>query len=554
MKSPPGNGDARLPGRAQRLIRSPIRRNNTSGPASTQGTSATDSSWPSDRCGSPPLRPYQRKAVDSIFQHLTDHRSTAVSVPTGGGKTIMFCEVARQLDRRTLILAHREELLSQAAAKLVDTGIHAAIEQAGARASLTDTYVVASVQSLQGDRLRRFPSDHFGLIVIDECHHSPAQSYRNIIEHFTNASVLGVSATFQRLDELGYEGIFDSIAYETSIKQLVEDGYLAPIMAKTLPVMIDLRRVRRVAGDFNQAQLAEAVGEELERAADAVLENIGERRTLAFLPSINHSQVFAQLCIDRGISADYVTGSCADREQKVSRFLAGEIQLLTNCALLTEGFDCPACDCIVMLRPTQSEALYCQMVGRGTRIHPGKQNLLLLDFLWLTKGHDLCKPACLLGKAATEQEKDEINQACDHLGLEVDLFDEEDTDSLRAQLRANADSKAEVFDPLETVPVDPLDVDALRFHASHFAPPATARQIEALINMGIRRDRITCRYAASKFFHLLTTRRSRGLATVRQARRLRAMGVKHPWRVSFADAGRLISAFYDGQSREVASA
>jgi superfamily II DNA or RNA helicase len=467
-------------------------------------------------------------------------------MPTGAGKTIVFSEVAKQLGRRSLILAHREELLTQAAAKLANIGIYAAVEQAESRALLTDQYVVASVQSLQRQRLKRFPSDHFGLIIIDECHQSPAQSYRDILNHFVNASVLGVSATFQRLDQLGYEEILDSIACETNIKRLVSEGYLCPIVARTLPIKIDLRQVRKVAGDFNQAQLAEVIGKELERAADAVLEHVGTRRTLAFLPSINHAKVFAQLCTERGINADYVTGNCTDRDHKVSQFLAGEIQLLANCALLTEGFDCPACDCVVMLRPTQSEALYSQMVGRGTRIHSGKKNLLLLDFLWLTKEHELCKPACLLGKSATEHEKREIEEVCDQIGVEVELFNAESTDSLRAQLRARVRSKAEIFDPLAEVRFDPLDVDALRVAAGEFAPPPTPRQIEALVELGIRPNRITCRYAASKFFDLLTIRRSRGLATVRQARRLKAMGLANAWHVSFADASRLISDYYAG--------
>jgi superfamily II DNA or RNA helicase len=492
------------------------------------------------------LRDYQISAVDAVLEHLRQYRSTAIAMPTGSGKTVVFCEIARRLDRRTLILAHREELLTQAKEKLAHAGITAQVEQAESRASHDHQFVVGSVQSLQRARLKRFPSDHFGLIIIDECHHAPAQSYRNIIDHFSGAQVLGVSATFQRLDELGYEGIFDSIAFEATIKELVSAGYLCPIKAKTLPIKIDLRQVKKVAGDFNQAQLAEVIGEELERAADAVAEHVRERRTLAFLPSIAHAEIFADLCRDRGINADFVTGNCSDREAKVSRFASGETQLLTNCMLLTEGFDSPQCDCVVMLRPTQSEGLYCQMVGRGTRIHPNKQNLLLLDFLWLTRGRDLCKPASLLGKDASQIEKSEINDIVDASEEAVDLFDKSRTDSLRAELRARAVDQGEDFDPLADVQNDPLDIDALRFKSSRYAPPATPRQLEALVNIGIRRSQISCRFAASKIFELLNIRRERGLATVKQARRLRQLGIKAPWRISFADAKRLIGAFYAG--------
>jgi superfamily II DNA or RNA helicase len=496
------------------------------------------------------LRDYQIAAVDAVLEHLGQYRSTAIAMPTGSGKTVVFCEVARRLDLRTLVLAHREELLAQAARKLAHLGLPAVIEQAESRASRDHQFVVGSVQSLQRERLNRFPSDHFGLIIIDECHHAPAQSYRNIINHFSGAQVLGVSATFQRLDELGYEGIFDSIAFESNIKELVSAGYLCPIKAKTLPIRIDLRKVKKVAGDFNQGQLAEAIGQELERAADAVAEHVRDRRTLAFLPSVAHAQVFAGLCRDRGIKADFVTGSCYDREDKVRRFANGETQLLTNCMLLTEGFDSPECDCVVMLRPTQSEGLYCQMVGRGTRIHPNKENLLLLDFLWLTRDRSLCKPASLLGKDATAIEKAEVNEAIDTYEAGVDIFDRSQTDSLRAELRARAQDRAEEFDPLTQVANDPLDVDALRFRSSRYAPPATPRQIEALVGLGIRRDRISCKFAASKMFQLLSIRRSRGLATVRQARRLKQLGIEAPWRVSFEDAKRLISAFYAGKLGE----
>jgi len=398
------------------------------------------------------LRDYQSAAVNAVLDHLRQYRSTAVAMPTGPGKTVVFCEIAKRLNRRTLILAHREELLAQAVAKLDHFGLPAIIEQAESRASLDHQFVTGSVQSLQRERLRRFPTDHFGLIVIDECHHSPAQSYRNIINHFSGAQVLGVSATFQRLDELGFEGIFDSIAFEVNLKELVTAGWLCPIKARTLPIKIDLRKVRKVAGDYNQAQLAEAIGEELERAADAVTEHVRDRRTLAFLPSIAHAEVFANLCQDRGVNADFVTGNCYDRERKVSAFASGETQLLTNCMLLAEGFDSPECDSIVMLRPTQSEGLYRQMVGRGTRIHPNKRNLLLLDFLWLTRNHDLCKPASLLGKDASETERSEINAVIDSCDEEVELFDSEKIDSLREELRARAQDQSEEFDPLANVP------------------------------------------------------------------------------------------------------
>jgi superfamily II DNA or RNA helicase len=461
-------------------------------------------------------------------------------MPTGSGKTLVFSEVARRLGARTLVIAHRTELIDQAVAKLAAVGLDAVVEKAESRASLDDRTVVASVASLHGERLKRFPRDHFGLVIIDEAHHSPAESYRRIVEYFGTAKVLGVSATFERLDQLGYAGILEGTAYEVSLKQLIEQKYLCPIRARTLLVKIDLREVSKVAGDFHHGQLAEVIGRELKKAADAILEHVRDRRTLVFLPSIALAELFADLCRKRGIPSDFVSGNCIDRNEKVERFLTGETRLLTNCVLLSEGFDCPPCDSVVLLRPTQSEGLFRQMIGRGTTVHPGKSHLLILDFLWLSKQHNLVSPASLLGKDQTEKAVYVISES----GEEVDIFDRERIDSLWGELRARSKESSQEYDPLAHVATDPWDVDALRISASDYAAPATQPQIEALTRMGIRRAQITSKYTASRIFDLLKLRRSRGLATVRQARRLRSLGIKAPWQTSFNEASALISEYY----------
>jgi superfamily II DNA or RNA helicase len=267
-----------------------------------------------------------------------------------------------------------------------------------ARASMDSPVVLASVQSLQNSRLERFPADHFKFIWIDEVHHAPSISYQNILAHFAAAKVFGCTATFDRLDGEGFEDLFEKISYEKSLASLIKEGWLSRILARTLPVKIDLREVRRTAGDFNVADLSEAIGKELEKAADEVVKNIADRnRVLVFTPTIHEARIFAELCAARGIASEFVSGACSDRVEKIARFREGDIKLLANCMVLTEGFDSPEIDTIVLLRPTQSRALLCQQIGRVTRLWPGKEFGLVLVFFWLTARHKLCMPADLAG-------------------------------------------------------------------------------------------------------------------------------------------------------------
>lgn len=210
--------------------------------------------------------------------------------------------------------------------------------------------------------------------------------------------MFGCTATLDRLDGEGYEEIFEKISYEKSLAELVREGWLARLRVRTLPVTIDLRGVRRTAGDFNIGDLSQAIGRELEKAADQVVKNIADRtKALCFTPTIREAKIFAQLCHDRGVPSDYVSSECSDRKETIARFRSGEIKLLANCAVLTEGFDCPDIDTVVLLRPTQSRALLCQQIGRATRLSPGKEFGLLLDFFWLTARHRLCAPADIDG-------------------------------------------------------------------------------------------------------------------------------------------------------------
>lgn len=361
------------------------------------------------------LRPYQSDCVDAIEAGFKQFDRQLAVLPTGGGKTIIFSHLANRCPGRTLILAHRGELIEQAHAKLrTATGIFASVEKAESRGSLDSKVVIGSVQTLLSPKRReRWPADHFGLVVVDEAHHALADSYKGILTHF-NAKVLGVTATPDRGDKKNLGAYFQNVAFEVSLFDLVTAKFLSPISVLAVPLRIDLSAVGSTAGDFKDDELGSAIEPYLGQIAAAIKEHAGFRRTLAFLPLIATSHKFVEACRAEGLRAEHVDGQSPDRKQILTRYAAGEFDILSNAMLLTEGYDVDSgptgvgIDCVVVLRPTRSRPLYAQMVGRGTRTAPCKENLLLLDFLWHHKTHRICKPAALI--AGSEEEADSITE------------------------------------------------------------------------------------------------------------------------------------------------
>jgi Helicase conserved C-terminal domain len=273
---------------------------------------------------------------------------------------------------------------------------------------------------------------------------------------------------------------------------------------------------------------------ELEKAADQVVKNIESRtKALCFTPTINEAKVFAELCRDRGVPSDYVSGECYDRTEKIARFRNGETKLLCNCAVLTEGFDCPDIDTIVLLRPTQSRALLCQQIGRATRLCPDKEFGLLLDFFLLTARHRLCAPSDLNG---VEKEA----PLCDKAGPGGQRK------SLADELSVSGVDQESEYDPLSNEPADPFDVDAY-FDEPHLfvdpyrlAPPSE-NQVAALNKLGIPIVRIKNRGIVDALFTIFKRRWNRNLATVPQVRFLKILGHPDPWNATFSDATEFIS-------------
>jgi len=492
------------------------------------------------------LRAYQRKAVDLTLAGFEQFTKQLLVAATGAGKTQIFCETIRlHQPGRSLVLCHREELIGQAAKRLESFGIPAEIEMSDSRASLAAPAVVGSVQSLMGNaRLSRWPRDHFDLVVADEAHRAMSDSWQKVLRHFDgNARVLGVSATPERSDKRHLGNYFQNIPYEIGLLDLVNQGWLAPIKVKTMPLGMDLSGVRTTHGDFSADDLGHALEPYLEQIADVLVEH-RHRKTLVFLPLIAVSKRFAQICRDRGLLAEHVDGQSNDRQEVLGRFKRDETRVLCNAMLLTEGYDEPSIDCVVCLRPTKVRALYSQIIGRGTRIWPGKDHLLVLDFLWQAEEHSLMRPANLIA----EDEAD-AKALTEKLGGEGDLEEAREkvnadrTKSLTERLRANRTRRSSVLDPLELAVS--LNEAALADYAPTMqwqAGAPTAKQLDVLANFGLDTMGVLTKGHASLILDRLITRRKLGLATPKQVRVMRRHGHPRPETATFEEAKAFLDA------------
>ena len=502
------------------------------------------------------LRPYQqeaRTAVQEEWERGNDR--TLLVLPTGCGKTIVFAKVAEDQVKkgdRVLILAHRGELLEQAADKILNsTGLRCSVEKAQ-ETSVGSFYrvTVGSVQTLMRDkRLSQFDRDHFGTIIIDEAHHCITDSYQRILEHFDSAKVLGVTATPDRGDMKNLGSVFDSLAYEYTLPKAIREGYLSPIKALTLPVHLDISGVGTQAGDFKNGELGDALEPYLQGIADEMANYCKDRKTVVFLPLVKTSQKFRDILNSKGFRAAEVNGESPDRAEILKDFDEGKYNVLCNSMLLTEGWDCPSVDCVVVLRPTKVRSLYSQMVGRGTRLYPGKDHLLLLDFLWHTERHELCHPANLIceneevAKKMTENIQDaacpvDIQEAAQTATEDVVQQREE---ALAKQLEEMRKRKKRLVDPLQyemSIQSEDL-VNYIPSFGWEMSPPSK-QQLSALEKYGICPDEIENAGKADLLLNRLSARRTEGLSTPKQIRFLEGRGFKHVGTWTFESARNLI--------------
>ena len=502
------------------------------------------------------LRPYQQQARDRIHAEWdAGHTRTLLVLPTGTGKTIVFASVAADQVRagdRVLILAHRGELLEQAADKLQrSTGLVSAVEKA--ESTCLDSWfrvVVGSVQTLQRTaRLERFPQDYFGTIIIDEAHHAITDGYRRILDYFSGAKVLGVTATPDRGDMRNLGEVFDSLAFEYKLTDAIKEGYLCRIMAQTIPLKLDITDVGFTSGDYSLGQLGTALDPYLEQIAAEMAQRCKGRKTVVFLPLIKTSQKFRDLLNSHGFRAAEVNGQSTDRKEVLADFDAGKCNVLCNSMLLTEGWDCPSVDCVVVLRPTKVRSLYSQMVGRGTRLSPGKTDLLLLDFLWMTDKHELCRPADLVCEDRTVARQmtehlaetgcpEDIEEAAAQASEDVVAQREE---ALAKQLEEQRRKKAKLVDPLQyEMSIQAEDLAGYVPAFGWEAGPPSEQQTAALEKLGILPDAVESAGKAALLLDRLNKRRDEGLTTPKQIRCLEKYGFQHVGTWSFEAARHMI--------------
>lgn len=406
----------------------------------------------------PSLRPYQLAATTAVTAALHETpplNRLLVKKPTGTGKTVFFAALLRNLEwwlsqfppreRRMLVIAHREELLTQAAEKIraANPDLLVCIEQGDQRTSVHADVVVASIQTLAAVKYRRLKrllaaGMKFRVVVVDEAHHAAASSYRvalahlgflppvaedaegdeapptwDAIEHMRadlaawdrespkDRLLLGVTATPNRTDAIGLGCVFQSLAYNYELRKAIEDGWLVPITALAIETDTSLDDVRTSRGDFQQNQLADTVNTEARNklAVAAWQDHAAGRSTLAFTVDVAHAHSLAETFMAAGIEARAISGETPKDERRatLAAFSRGQIPVITNCMVLTEGTDLPIASCILHAKPTKSATLYEQMTGRGLRLAPGKADCLVIDLVDVARKHSLQSSPVLFG-------------------------------------------------------------------------------------------------------------------------------------------------------------
>lgn len=367
------------------------------------------------------LREYQQEALDRMAAaEARGVRKQLGVAATGLGKTVIFCALAERRGDRTLVLVHRDELVRQAVTKMREVWPAAEVGVVKSAEDDVDAHVVvASVQTLSRDRrldrlmdeignpMRLRPVEPFDLVVVDEAHHTAADTYRKILDRLHAGEeggplLLGVTATPDRGDGKGLDDLFDEITWTYDILWGINAGFLCDVRAKRVVLdKLDLSGVKVRRGDYE----AGAAGEALHDAEGALFivkawrEHAADRQTLVFTPTVDFAHEVADEFRHHHVEARALSGATPqdERRQMLADYAAGRIQVIANCAVLTEGYDNPRTDCIVVARPTKSRALFTQMVGRGTRKHPDKADLLVLDVVDASLDHSLVTIPSLFG-------------------------------------------------------------------------------------------------------------------------------------------------------------
>jgi superfamily II DNA or RNA helicase len=388
--------------------------------------------------------------------------------------------------------------------------------------------------------------------MVDEAHRNTlgAQS-ASVLGHFSGAQVIGLTATPYRADRKELGSFYQHISCEIGLVRLIREGWLAPIKIRCVPCNVSLSGVRTSAGDYRDTDLAERLDPHVLEFARILKENAPGRRTVVFTPLIQTAERFAEACRSLGMKAIHASGK--DREG-VDAFARREVDIIANSALLTTGWDQPDVDCVYVLRPTKSHALYSQMIGRGTRLHPGKDHLLVLDPLFLSEDMSLIRPSRLI--AATSEEAESVEKVLES-GGDVDLLEAKakaDVDrekSMRKRAEEMAKRKRKEFDAVEfslAIANDELAGYVPQTEWEQAAP--TEGQMDALVNMGFAKDTITCRGFAHRLLEILLRRREDRMATPKQLRWLLRYHYPNARRATFAEASAFLDRKWSGSKAD----
>jgi superfamily II DNA or RNA helicase len=508
-------------------------------------------------------REYQEAGVEAIFSAWQRSQATLLILPTGTGKTIVAAMVCRRIadesGDRTLFLAHREELINQAASRFSRFNLDWSIEMAQQKAPKLDPIlgvsdvVIATVQSLQGPRLESWPPDSFGCIITDEAHHARARSYRRIYQRFPHARHLGMTATADRGDGKNLGAIYESIAYEYSLRQAITEGQLCPLLTVRLYTTVNLEDIKTTGGDFNDGDLAARVSPHIEELADAMRQELGARPTIVFVPDVGCAEIMADALRKKGLAAADVSGRTPrlQRRALLEEFTRGVHQVLVCCDLLIEGWDCPRVSCVVICRPTRKRSRYAQMVGRGTRLDPAsdKQNCLIIDFAWeTTADHALVTPFDLFDDSSLDEEVlDEARKKPKETGpIDVmDRINDAEQAVRQAKLKARITGKIALYHRFSYDPVGVGTIMRLpvRHSLDYEGRPASDKQLSFLHDLGMTDCTGLTSIGASRRIAYLEERRRTGLATVRQVALLQCLGVDQDTSLALSvrDASDLIT-------------
>ncbi len=507
------------------------------------------------------LRPYQQSALEAVRDsYRRGHRRALVVMPTGTGKTVLFAEISRLAKGPVLVLAHRQELVSQARDKIstwcddvVAVEMAAQRDLTAPRGGRRPKITVASIQTISR-RLTQIPRDAFKIVVVDEAHHATADSYREVLDHFASGSepnwVLGVTATPDRGDGRRLGEVFSDVAFDYDIVSAIEDGWLCPVRSFLVQTEVDFSRVRKIAGELATAEVERILTKEphLAEIAHPIVEERGDRPAMVFAASVAHAHALSRVLCE--IAGDPQFAAAVDgttpsehRAATIERFRAGEIQVLVNCALFTEGFDVPQIALVAIARPILSRAFYAQMVGRGTRLAPNKKDLLVLDFVPGNCRHSLVQAIDIFA----DEDDEEIVATARRVALQHSeegefIALERALELARQEVearRASVEYQLMHRDPFALVGVQ---TERLRPRSPH-EEPATEDQRRFLLKAGFDAERVesmSARQAEEVREHLLD-RKAVGLCTPKQARELAAIGID-PEELYYDEARDLLAA------------